>query len=103
MLDFLIPGRSTGEILCLLVAAALAGLARGFSGFGAALIFMPLASTAIGPRMAAPLLLVVDAVMALGLIPDAWRQADKRAVGIMALGAMVGIPLGTLALSLIDP
>lgn len=103
MLDFLTAGLSQGELLCLTIAATLAGLARGFSGFGAALIFMPLASTAIGPRMAAPLLLAIDSVMALGLIPNAWRRADKRAIGIMAAGAMIGIPLGTLVLTLADP
>jgi uncharacterized membrane protein YfcA len=103
MFDLLAAGRTPGELLCLIVAAGLAGLARGFSGFGAALIFMPLASAAIGPRLAAPLLLIIDAVMAVGLIPNAWRQADRHAVGVMAAGAMIGVPLGTLALKVAHP
>jgi uncharacterized membrane protein YfcA len=78
-------------------------LARGFSGFGGALIFVPLASTVVGPRAAAPLLLIIDAVAAAGLIPNAWRHAARREVGIMAAGAAVGIPLGAWMLTRADP
>ena len=41
-------------LAALTIAAFVAGLARGFSGFGSALIFMPLASAAIGARVASP-------------------------------------------------
>ena len=41
----------------LAVVALIAATARGFSGFGAALIFMPLASSFATPRLVAPLLL----------------------------------------------
>ncbi len=87
----------------LLVTAFMAGLARGFSGFGAALIFIPIASALTGPQVAAPLLLVVDSAMTLGLIPSAFRQADRREVLIMALGAFLGVPLGVWLLTTLDP
>ena len=90
--------------LCYLGAAALvAGLARGFSGFGAALIFIPLASAAVGPQVAAALLLVIDAVGTTALIPRAWRLAERRAVSLMALGALAGVPFGTWMLTRSDP
>jgi uncharacterized membrane protein YfcA len=87
----------------LLFSAFLAGLARGFSGFGAALIFVPLASSVIGPKLAVPLLLVVDGVMTLGLIPGAWHIADRRNVFTMAVGAVVGVPFGAYLLTQLDP
>ena len=94
----------SGPTLLFLIASALtAGLARGFSGFGGALIFVPLASAAVGPRLAAPLLLVVDAAAAAGLIPDAWRRAARREVGTMAVGAAFGVPLGAWLLTRTDP
>jgi len=74
-----------------------------FSGFGSALIFIPLASTVIGPKAAAPLLLIIDGVAAAGLIPRAWRHADRRDVGIMSIGALAGIPLGAWVLIKSDP
>jgi uncharacterized protein len=94
---------SSGALLLLAIAAFVAALARGFSGFGSALIFVPLASTAIGPRAAVPLLLIIDGVAAAGLIPGAWRHADKRDVGTMSVGALAGIPLGAWVLIKSDP
>lgn len=94
---------SLGPLAFLLAAALAAGLARGFSGFGAALIFVPLASTAVGPKVAVPLLLVVDGVLTVGLIPGAFRRADRRNVLTITLGALVGIPLGVFMLTRLDP
>ena len=94
---------SRGALVLLAISAFLAALARGFSGFGSALIFVPLASTAIGPHAAAPLLLIIDGIAAAGLIPNAWRHADKRDVGTMSIGALVGVPLGAWILTRSDP
>jgi uncharacterized membrane protein YfcA len=103
MPDLLPPGLSNGALAFLLVSAFIAALARGFSGFGAALIFLPLAATVVDPKIASPLLLITDAVLAVGFIPNAYAQADKREVGIMGMGAVIGIPFGTLVLVRADP
>lgn len=103
MPSLLPPDLSTGALAFLLVSAFIAALARGFSGFGAALIFVPLAATVVGPKIAAPLLLITDAVLAVGFIPNAFRTADKREVATMAAGAALGIPLGTWVLVHTDP
>jgi uncharacterized protein len=103
MSDLLPPGFSSGALAFLLVSAFVAATARGFSGFGAALIFLPLAATVTDPKIASPLLLITDAVLALGFIPNAFRTADKREVSIMGLGAAIGIPLGTIVLIRTDP
>ncbi|MFE0014778.1 sulfite exporter TauE/SafE family protein [Mesorhizobium sp. NPDC059054] len=103
MLHSLLADISNQAVFAIVVIALIAGLARGFSGFGAALIFVPLASSVISPKIAAPLLLVVDGVMTIGFVPGAWRLADKTNVSVMALGAMVGVPLGTYALAHLDP
>lgn len=93
-----------GAALGWLLGAALAGgLARGFSGFGAALIFVPLASVALGPQGAAPLMLLVEAVAIVALTPAAWRLADRPQVGWLALGALLGTPLGAAILVHADP
>jgi uncharacterized protein len=103
MFDLGIHDVSSGALLLLAISAFVAALARGFSGFGSALIFMPLASITIGPQAAAPLLLIIDGVAAAGLIPRAWRHADRRDVGIMSIGALAGIPLGAWVLINSDP
>ena len=102
MPDLLPPELSARGLVFLLATAFIAAMARGFSGFGAALIFLPLAATVVDPRIASPLLLIIDAVLTVGFIPDAFRRADKREVSIMAAGAAIGIPLGTLLLVRLD-
>ena len=98
-----VAGEPLAVLAFLACVAFVAGLARGFSGFGAALIFVPLASAAVGPRLAAPVFLVIDAVGALPMLPWAWRRAEHGAVLIMSLGALMVIPLGTMALTGLDP
>jgi uncharacterized membrane protein YfcA len=83
--------------------AFVSGTARGFSGFGSALIFMPLASSMAAPRLVAALLLIIDFVAAAPLVPNAWKHADRKATAVMVSGALVGVPIGTWFLSRLDP
>src|SRR5258708_26977336 len=64
---------------------------------------MPLASSLAPPPLVAAVLLVIDIVAAALRVPNAWRHADRRAVAIMGLGSLVGTPLGTYALTQLDP
>lgn len=99
-----LPADLTPATLTLfIVTTFVAGLARGFSGFGAALIFMPVASALIGPRLAAPVILIIDAITTVGLVPGAFRCADRREVAVMSLGALVGVPTGVYLLTHLDP
>ena len=93
---------SSAALACILIASFVAGLARGFSGFGSALIFIPLVSSMIGAKLASPLLLVIDFIAAAPLIPNGWRYADRRDVGTMLIGTVIGIPIGTWALTQMD-
>lgn len=91
------------SLLFLAAITLAASLARGFSGFGAALIFIPLASALLGPQVAVPLLLVTDGIMTAGMIPKAIKTADRSDVLTMALGAVIGIPVGIWLLTTLDP
>lgn len=87
----------------LIMVTFAASLARGFSGFGAALIFVPLGSAILGPKLAVPLLLVTDGLMTAGMIPAAVKRAERRTVLTMAAGALAGVPAGTWVLRSLDP
>ncbi len=99
----LIPDISSSSLALLMLVALAAGLSRGFSGFGAALIFVPLASALLGPKLAVPLLVIIDGVFASFLIPQALKLADRRDVGLMFTGTILGLPLGTAVLSHYSP
>ena len=103
MHEYLPADLSYAGMVFLLVSAFVAGCARGFSGFGGALIFVPLASSVVGPKLAVPLLLIVDVVLTPGLVPKAWRNADRPNVALMAVCAAVGVPAGTYLLTHADP
>ena len=93
-----------GATLGLLMGAALvAGMARGFSGSGAALVFVPLAGALAGPKVAAPILLVIDGIFASHFIPSAWKLGDWRDISLMFAGALAGVPAGTAILWFFAP
>ncbi|WP_421699642.1 TSUP family transporter [Ancylobacter sp.] len=85
------------------LTALIAGVTRGFSGFGGALIFVPLVSAAYGPRVAVPLLLVIDTLMTLPFVVPALRACVWRQVAPLAVGAVVAVPAGVWVLQHTDP
>ncbi len=94
----------TGErYLWLVGAAALAGLVRGFSGFGAAMIFIPLASVLDRPDVAVPLLFLVDSIATLHITLPSFRRCCWSEILPLTAGATLTIPLGVLLLVSVDP
>jgi len=80
-------------------AAALAGFVRGFSGFGAALIFIPLADIPYDPATAIIGLWVIDAIAAAPLLPPHFRRAVWREVLPLLIGSAIALPFGVWILS----
>ncbi len=91
------------SLIAVLVAALVAGLVRGFSGFGAALIFMPVASAAIDPRLAAASFLVLDAVLTLPMLWRAVRTCHWNTGVPAAAGAVATVPIGAAILAHAEP
>lgn len=85
------------------LTALVAALVRGFSGFGAGLIFMPVAAAFLGPKPAAGVLYVIDTVLILPFVLKAVRRADWHDVLPLAIGAMMAVPVGVWALLHVDP
>jgi uncharacterized membrane protein YfcA len=81
----------------------LAGVVRGFSGFGSALIFVPLMSAVYGPQVAAPAFVVIDLAVGLFFAPRVWRDADFRQILPLAATAILAAQFGTLILLHSEP
>jgi hypothetical protein len=86
-----------------LAIAALSGLVRGFSGFGSALIYMPLVAAVYEPRIAAVTLLLIDFFASTPFAVKEIPNCTWREVLPIFLAAAVAIPFGTLALKVVDP
>ena len=82
--------------------AVIAGLVRGFSGFGSALIYMPLISVLYGPKVTAPTLLLIDTICSLPFTVHAAPQCNPREVAWVSLAGFVFLPIGVMALVYID-
>ncbi|WP_101067900.1 sulfite exporter TauE/SafE family protein [Roseovarius salinarum] len=86
----------------LLVTLAGAGIIRGFTGFGTALIFVPVAGIFLAPPQVVALITLTGVASMAVLLPRAWGQADRRESGILGLAAAVTVPLGVMALQGLD-
>lgn len=85
------------------LAAAVGGLTRGFTGFGFAMIFMPIASSVLSPKEALATIWVIDAPFALLLGWKAFRTADRRGVISLLAASSLVFPLGLALLVHVDP
>lgn len=87
-----------------LVAAALAaGTLYGFAGFGAALLFMPVAARVTDPLTAVPSFALAALASVVTVLPGAWAACDRRASLWVAGVALLFLPLGVLVLRFGDP
>lgn len=93
----------TEGLAFLAVSAVLAGMVRGFTGFGAGLVFLPLAAIVTDPITALVALLVMEFFGPLPILRGAWRQAHSRDALRLGLGAAVALPFGVWVLTLLDP
>jgi uncharacterized membrane protein YfcA len=80
-----------------------AGLLRGFVGFGAALISVPMFSLLLGPHAAIPVNIVMGLPAVFQLLPEAIRRAERPVVLPICLATLVATPIGTWALVVADP
>ncbi len=83
--------------------AALSGVVRGFSGFGSALIYIPLMAALFGPRVAAGTLLLLDFVSGLPFAIVSRKICNWSDVTPLSIMAAIGVPFGTYLLLFADP
>ncbi len=103
MPDVLAPVLALPGLWLLGFAAFLAGIVRGFTGFGTAMVYLPFAGMFLGPFEALTSLIVKDLTAPLIHVPRALRDGQPRDVLRLAFGALLGLPLGILILSLVSP
>jgi uncharacterized membrane protein YfcA len=83
--------------------AALSGLVRGFSGFGSALIYIPMVSAIYEPRIGVVTLLLIDFACGTPFAIREARRCNWSQLLPVTLGAVACIPLGAFALQYADP
>lgn len=85
------------------VVAITAAMVRGFSGFGAALIYVPLTAAIFTPQVAVASFALIDFTCATPFAVRAIPQCRGREVLPALAAAFVTVPLGALAQATLDP
>jgi uncharacterized membrane protein YfcA len=80
--------------LIAMAIAALAGVIRGVTGFGGAMVLTPPLALLLGPQLAIPVVLLLEAFAGAPMLRDAARLATWRTLAPVTLAAFVAIPFG---------
>ena len=80
-----------------------AGLMRGTTGFGGAMLMAPPLSFLIGPVPTVATALLLETAAAIVMFPDAWPRINKPVLLYLILPACFTIPLGAYLLITLDP
>jgi len=91
------------RLVVVLMAVTIAGLLRGFVGFGAALISVPVFSLVLGPHAAIAINNVMGLPAVFQLLPEAVRRAERPVVVPMCVATFLATPIGTWLLVVADP
>ena len=87
-----------GRLALAACSVALAGFMRGFVGFGAALMTVPIFALLYGPLAAVPISTVIGMSSTLLLLPTAIRESERPVVVPVCLGVFLAAPLGAWVL-----
>jgi len=87
----------------LLIGVVLAGLVRGFAGFGTAMVYLPFAGQVLSPVAALVTLVVMNIIGPLVNVPRAWHNGRPGEIARLALGALITLPLGVAVLEWMAP
>ncbi|QQS14531.1 MAG: sulfite exporter TauE/SafE family protein [Rhodospirillales bacterium] len=79
-----------------------AGLMRGFAGFGSAMLMAPIFAIGFGPTGMIATVVAIELAVSLQLFPAARRECDWRIIGPMSVVACLAMPLGVWLLSNVD-
>ncbi len=94
---------ATDGFLLLAFGGVLAGLVRGFTGFGTAMVYLPFAAQVLDPVWVLVTLLVIEISGPIPAIPRAIRDGQPLDVLRLCAGAVIGAPIGVAILLALQP
>lgn len=95
---------SAPEIFALAFAISIAaGLVRGITGFGGALVMTPPLALLFTPAVAVPVALLLESVVSAPMVAQTRRQMRWRVIGPILAAACLTVPIGAWLLASADP
>ncbi len=96
------PVLADWRLVAAVAATVVAGVMRGYSGFGTAVILAPVYSLLWGPRAGVPVMLLMELLVSVQLLPGAIKDADRRVVLPLGGAAAIATPFGAWILLTAD-
>lgn len=85
------------------IAVLVAGFLRGLTGFGFALIAVPVLSVLVSPKLVVPLIVIHGLATSVPLIVGARHYAQPRRIWPLILAGVAGVPFGSYLLLVLEP
>jgi uncharacterized membrane protein YfcA len=102
LINAALPVLTDWRLLAAALATAIAGLMRGYAGFGTAVILAPIYSVLWGPKAGVPVMLLMELIVSIQLLPSAFKDADRRVILPIGGTAALMTPLGAYILITAD-
>jgi uncharacterized membrane protein YfcA len=90
---------STGLMAYTVIVVFLAGIVRGYSGFGfSALVTLSLALF-LPPAVVVPVMMLMEVVASIHMLPRVWRDVDRSTLTLLMAGSLISVPMGAYLLA----
>lgn len=97
--EALAPPLPAGTLAACMLVVLMAGIVRGFSGFGFSALCVAALSLFMPPSTVVPTLLLLEIVASLSLVRGALRHHDRPWLYSLAIGSAITAPLGVAMLA----
>jgi hypothetical protein len=86
-----------------MIPLGVAGMVQGATGFGLSLTATPFLLLFMTPAEVVPMMVLISFVNCIAITWHARRELDAGLFGLLALGGLLGAPLGAVILDYVDP
>jgi uncharacterized membrane protein YfcA len=85
------------------IAVLLASFVAGLTGFGFAIVAVPILMLLMPPKVVVPLVQLLSAMLQIAVLVEARKWVDLQRMWPLLLAGIAGVPLGTYLLLILDP
>jgi len=87
------------SLIVTFISVFVAGIIRGYSGFGFAMVAVTSISLVLPPVRVVPIVLILEVIASIRLIPQVWRDIDWFSLRWLLIGALFATPFGVYLLA----
>ncbi|MCH7776572.1 MAG: sulfite exporter TauE/SafE family protein [Gemmatimonadetes bacterium] len=82
-----------------IVAVLIGAFVKGYTGFGASMLWATSLSLVLPPLQIVPMVLMFEVATSIHLLPQVWKEVEWRSLWLLLLGTWLATPVGIYALA----